>query len=218
MAYKLSDRHNQDELSAENNSGGGDSYDADADKVDLGKIATVFIIFGLLGLLTAWIYSMNTERIGNISFRPTGASSSSAEIGPLTVRKHNETYSVSVNANLASQSWASIEGQVLNSSKEYLYSFGKELSYYSGRDYEGGWAELENTYSINITFPKPGIYYLKFNTQSNRLPRSVSVKISKKRGSSIPHMWFGIISLIIGIALNEAKNRTFRNALNRFEQ
>ncbi len=208
MAYKLSDRHGQDDISADNN---------DSGNVDFGKLATVFIIFGLLSLFTAWMYSMETEKMANISFRPAGISSSSAEIGPLTVKKHNETYSISVSANLSSQSWASIEGQVLNSNKEYLFSFGKELSYYSGRDYEGGWTEVDNNYSINVTFPKAGIYYLKFNTQSDRPPNAVGVKISKKRGSSIPHMWFGILALIIGIVLNEMKNRTFRNAMDRFE-
>jgi hypothetical protein len=208
VVYKLSDRQKQDETSANNN---------DPDSVDFGKVATVFIVFGLLSLLTAWVYSMETEQVVNTSFRPSGTSDVSAEIGPINVRKYNESYIISIKASLSSQSWASIDGQVLNSNKQYLFSFGKELSYYAGRDSEGGWTELDNDYSMNVTFPNPGTYYLQFNTESDRSPSNVEVKVIKKRGSTIPHMWFGIIILIIGIVLNETKKRTIRNVLNKFE-
>jgi hypothetical protein len=207
VAYKLSNRQEQDKISAENN---------DPNRVDLGKVATVFIIFGLLSLLTSWIYSMETEKVANTSFQPYG-NGASAELGPINVRKHNETYSISIKANLASQSWSHIEGQVLNSNKQYLFAFGKELSYYSGRDSDGAWTELDNDYSMNVTFPKPGTYYLKFNTESDRTPSNIVVKVSKKRGSSLPHLWFGILTLIIGIVMNEIRNRTIRNVLNKFE-
>jgi hypothetical protein len=208
MAYKLSDRNEQTPVSAGNN---------DPDRVNLGKIATVFIVFGLLGLLTAWIYSMETENIINTSFRPAGLSGQSAEVGPIKVNKNNESYSISIKANMPSQSWANIESQVLDSNRQYLFSFGKELSRYSGRDSEGSWAEVDNGYSMNVTFPKRGIYYLQFNTESDRVPSVVAVRVSKKRGSSLPHMWFGIIALLIGIVVNEVKNRTISNVFNKFE-
>lgn len=210
MAYKLSDIQKPDEEV-------NDSNNEPEESVDLGKVATVFIIFGLLSLFTAWMYSMETEQISKTSFRPVGTSGSSAEIGPINVRKHNESYTIHVKASLSSQSWANIEGQVLDSTKQYLFSFGKELSYYSGRDYEGSWTELDNNYSINVTFPKPGTYYLQFNTQSDRAPQNVEVKVSKKRGSSIPHMWFGIIILLIGIVMRELKKHTIGNTTNKFK-
>ncbi len=208
VAYKLSNRQKQDKVSVSNN---------DSNHVDLGKVATVFIVFGLLGLLTAWVYSMQTQRIANVAFHPTGIAGNSAEIGPINARKHNESYTISIKALLSSQSWSHIEGQVLNSNKQYLFAFGKELSHYSGRDSEGAWTELDNGYSIDVTLPKPGAYYLKVSTQGDRTPSNVQVKVSKRRGSSIPHMWFGIIAILIGIILNEVQNRTIRNVLNKFE-
>jgi hypothetical protein len=207
MAYKLSSRKTQDKVS---------THDSHPDHVDLGKLATVFIIFGLLSLLTAWIYSMETEKIANASFRPSKISGISAEVGPINVRKHNESYSINIKASLYSQSWSSIQGQVLDSNKQYLFSFGKELSYYTGRDSEGSWSELDNDYSMNVTFPKPGAYYLQFDTESNVIPKNVKVKVTKKRGSSIPHMWFGIIVLIIGIVMNEIKNRSLIRVIEKF--
>jgi hypothetical protein len=199
VAYNLSNRQKQ---------GGTNTSNNDSDAVDLGKVATVFIVFGLLSLLTAWIYSMETEKVANASFRPVGISSSSEAIGPINVRKHNESYKVSIKAALYSQSWASIEGQVLDSQKEYLFAFGKELSSYSGRDYEGSWTELDNDYVMNVTFPDPGNYYILFNIEADTPPRELEVKVSKIRGSSLPHTWLGIILLIVGITLNEIKNQS----------
>ncbi len=204
MAYKLSDRHGQDKISASNN---------DPDTVDLGKVATVFIVFGLLSLLTAFIYSIETQGVANTSFRPTNAADNLPVIGPINIRKDNETYVINVKAALSSQSWSYIGGDVLDANKEYLFSFGKELSYYSGRD----WTELDNEYSMNVTFPKSGTYYLKFNTDNSRNPKKIVVKVGKKLGSSIPHMWFGIILLIIGIVMNEIKNRTIKNVIDKIE-
>ncbi|MEM7617531.1 MAG: hypothetical protein AAF195_04035 [Pseudomonadota bacterium] len=206
MAYNLSDQQ-EAEINNQDNT---------PDQIDLGKIATVFIVFGLLSLITSWVYSFETEKVASSSFKPnkTGVS---AEVGPINSRKNNETYKITVRADLASQSWSHIEGQVLDSKKKFLFSFGKELSYYSGRSSDGNWVEKEDNYSINITFPQVGTYYLKFNSESDRSPRNIEVKINKKRGSILPHLWFGIILIIIGLIVNELKNRTLRKIWNKLD-
>lgn len=189
----------------------------DPDPVDLGKIATVFIVFGLLSLLTSWIYSAKTEEVVNTSFRPNNHDKA-AKIGPINVSKYDKIYNINIKIDYISvNSWSFVEGQVLNSDKQYLFSFGKELWHEKGRDADGAWRDIEDKYSINITFPKRGTYYLQFNTESNRGPTSITVTVSTKRGSSLPHLWFGIVILIIGIALDEIKNRTIRSILDRFE-
>jgi hypothetical protein len=207
VAYKLLNRQDQNNTSAANN---------DPNRVNLGKVVTAFIIFGLLSLLTAWIYSMETETVVNTSFQPY-ESGFATEVGPIQVSKYNAVYVIRIKVNLASQSWSYIEGQVLNSNKQYLFSFGKELSHYSGYDSNGAWEEMENDYSMHVTFPDPGTYYLKFATEGDRAPDSVVVKVSKRLGSSLPHLWFGIITIIIGIVLNEIKNRTLSKVLDKFE-
>ena len=206
MAYKLSDRRKQDTISAKNN---------DSNNVDLGKVGTVFIIFALLGLLTAWVYSFEAKNISDILFYPDDVGTT--EIGPINVKKYNEVYNVAIKAEIRAQTWSFIEGQVLNSDREYLFAFGKELWHEQGRDSDGTWREAENDYSINVTLPQPGAYYLRFNIESNRPPNRVAVTVIKKRGSSLPHLWFGIVALIIGLVLNERRNRTIGNILGKVE-
>lgn len=212
MAYKLTERYNQDNRFSNN----GQIQDDPDSGIDLGKIATIFIVFGLLGLLTAWFYSHETDRVLQTAFSPT-KQGASAEVGPLNVRKYGEVYSINIKADLPRQSWSHIQGEVLNSNKQYLFAFGEELSRYSGVDSDGSWSEVKNDYDVNVTFPKPGVYYAKLSVEGDRFPSNVQVKISKKRGSALPHFWFGILSLIIGVILNEIRNRTIRNLFEEFE-
>ena len=183
-----------------------------ANRIELGKVATVFIAFGLLSLLTSRIYSTKTEQVINTSFYPLG-NGTFAELGPFNVKKYNQIYNINIEAALFAQSWSYIEGQALNDNKQYLFSFGKELSYYSGSDADGAWEEVEDNYLVKVNFVKPGVYYLKFSAESNHPPSDIEIKIVKENYNSMPHLWFGIFTLIIGIVLNEVKNHTIRDVL-----
>lgn len=207
------------------------------DELHLGWLASVFIVWGIIGLLTSWYYN-NFLDIKTYKFNPAISYSSPEEpesaffngpmpssviedmaaqgeakneqalIGPINVKKRREVYEISIVASLPAQSWSFIEGEVLDQDKEYLFSFGKELWYETGRDADGAWSENKNHYSIRVTFPQPGTYYLNFKTDSNKMPQNGVVKVTRKRGSALPHFWFGIIALVTGIVLNEIRNRT----------
>jgi hypothetical protein len=183
-------------------------------KIDLGKIASVFIIFSLISFITAFFFSLDKKQITRDSF----SLGSPALSGPIYVKKHRETYNIEVTANIPKQSWMFIEGEVLDGEKDYLFSFGKELWHETGYD-DGYWVENKNNYNIKVTFPNPGRYYLNFKIDNpysyNSSKTAFVVAISKKNGSSIPHLWFGIITLIIGIFLNEIKSRAIINFIER---
>jgi hypothetical protein len=222
MAYKLSERLNQNKPSPSHE-----------DSVDLGKIATIFITFGIFSLITAWIFSTETERLFdnivraqphfNIYNQQKGAgeqenSKDIATIGPIKIQKYKEVYEITIASSLPENSWAFIEGEVLDARKNYLFSFGKELWHETGYDDEGAWRESDNSYSMKITFPNPGEYYLNLKKEGSYNPiepSEVQVTISKKLGSSIPHMVFGILSLLLGIILNEMRNKTIAKITGR---
>lgn len=206
--YRLSERHMP-------NHEDGRVYDPNS--VDLGKVGSVFIIFGVLGLITAWIFSMETEQLFEKRFVPRGAELEGGietEFGPINVRKRMVTYNISIDANLPLQSWSFIEGTVLDSRKQYLFAFGKELWHERGSD----WHESVDEIDMKVTFPSPGTYYIRLKTESNQEPKEVKIKVTKMRGSSLLHFWFGVICLITGIVLNEIRNRTVVNFLERMNE
>lgn len=206
MAYKL---HTDSEPSVRD-------VNNNPDQIDLGKIAAVFIIISLISLLTSWFYSQPAAKIADISFNPSDKSFVK-EIGPIAVNRSNAVYTVLIKANIPLQTWSFIGGEILDSKKEYLFSFGKELWHEAGRSSDGRWEENTNSYSVNITFPKRERYYMKLGIESSDAPKDVSVQIFKKNGSTLPHLWFGLITLLIGIALNEVKNRTVMGMFGKFE-
>jgi hypothetical protein len=213
VAYKLSERLNQNKETPSFENG-----------INLGKVATVFIAFGILSLITAWIFSMETQRLFSDTVRTyvspsvpsqevvageqEDANKNVATIGPITVQKYKEVYKITIASSLPNDNWVFVEGEVLDAEKEYLFSFGKELWSETGYDDEGPWRESDNSYSMKITFPQPGQYYLNLKSSGSYNPDTVQLTISKKLGSSIPHMVFGIFTLLIGISLYEIRNKT----------
>ena len=74
----------------------------------------------------------------------------------------------------------------------------------------------------------PGQYYLRFKVDGGSLRKKaaadlaeltqLTVTVARKLGSSIPHMWAGLIVLIIGIVLNEFGNLTITRAVRRMAE
>jgi hypothetical protein len=213
VAYKLSERLNQNKRTPPSKDG-----------FDFGKVAIVFIVYGIISLITAWAFSMETQRLFSDKIRTYASPSSPnqhaiageeeegkgmATIGPITVQRHKEVYKISIASDIPENNWAFVEGEVLDAEKDYLFSFDKELWHETGSDSDGFWRELQDYYSIKVTFPQPGQYYLNIKTDGSFFTHdTVQVIISKKRGSSIPHMAFGFFALLIGIALNTMRKIT----------
>ncbi|MBT4921570.1 MAG: hypothetical protein HON23_00980 [Rickettsiales bacterium] len=176
-------------------------------KTDLGILSKVFFAFGIISILTSFFFSAGTKEGYQAKLSPN-------EIwGPIQVNKKNASYKVKIQANLGRQSWSFLEIEVLDSEKEYLYSFGKELWRESGRDSEGAWQENNTSYKMNITFAKTGNYYFRLKSDSNRAMGPVHVLISRVRGSGIPHLIFGIICIIVGVVFHEKKHNSLARAL-----
>ena len=116
MAYKLSQRHQLRRI--------GYSEQDDPNRLNLGSVATVFILFGLLGLITAWFYSGESVKVIHNAYYPQ-KSEPYKEFGPIVVAEEDAVYRIKVRAYLAQQSWSFVEGEVLNEEREYLFSLGR---------------------------------------------------------------------------------------------
>lgn len=162
-------------------------------------ISYVFVAFALMSLATAFFFNINAGKVTRNSF----SSQSDAIVGPIYVHKHKDTYNVEVRANIPNQSWAFVEGEVLDSQGEYLFAFGKELWRESGCGHDGCWKEASISYDLKVSFPEPGRYYLKFlgNPESNTYAPPYTVTVSKKNGSVLPHLWFGLFNFAIALLL-----------------
>lgn len=203
---------------------------AEGGEVHLGYVASVFIFFGLLSLMTAWVLSepVATFHNGSVMFRPQGVEEAEpleageqypvmnyALIGPFAIDRPGRVLKVEMSAQLPVNSWCFIEGELLDEEQDYLLSFGKELWHENGKDDEGFWDERDSASDMKLTIPRAGQYYLNIRTQGDYRPSQIFVSLTQSYASSIPHTVFGCLTLLIGVVLNEIRNKTILRIMSR---
>ena len=99
-------------------------------------------------------------------------------------------------------------GEVLDEDKETLYEFGKDLWHEDGYDSEGYWSESDRDMETRLAFTEPGTYYIQFHTDENRMG-NISLEISVKKGSGIPHFMLGFYLLCAVMFLFVLMNRVW---------
>ncbi len=192
----------------------------DGDKIHFGVLALIFIGFSILFIGTGVFFDGGAKTLESSRF-PTGRL-----FGPITTAKKNTVVEITTRDNTLRNGWAFVEVEVLKDKKDRLLSFGGEYFNERGRDAEGPWTESKRMRNVKITLPEIGDYYLKFKVQggptlspgTNQTQNSVLyVKVEYKRGSSTALNIIGVILLIIGIALNEIRNKTIITFINKID-
>ena len=179
---------------------------------DLGRAALALIGFAMLSLLTALGFSLSTGGVVSETLPPTGGI-----IGPITVEKDRTVYQITVAQPVPDGRWNHIEGAVLDADKNHLFSFGEEFWAESGYDDEGAWSERKTDYDIKVTLQK-GTYYLGFTPENPRIGGGIRITVDQKGGSAVPFVTAGVISLIIGVILNEKAKGTIGRKLQNLDR
>ncbi len=221
MAYRLSERATQERMRKRRIAA---QRTTDKKGVDLGAVASVFILFGILGLLTSWFYSLESGKAIRSVIKPAellARHEPEPEFGPIRIERAHVPYQIDIIAKgIPNQSWTFVQGILLDAQGNYVFSFGDEFWHESGYD-DGPWEEARTSYTMDLSFPQPGTYYLRLEFESKNgartMPSRIYVRIARKFGSHIPHFWFGLISLLIGIVLNEIKNHSIKRFLDMMD-
>ncbi len=211
MAYRLSDRLHQNKA-MELRRGH-----------DLLSLSSLFICAALLCFFTAWIFTFETSKLydgkintANYSLSENYQSENAddeddgreiALIGPIEITKAKQVVGIEISTSLPNNSWAFVEGEVLDENKQYLFSFGDEFWHESGYD-DGNWEESYDEYEMKITFPEAGKYFLSIKAQGNANIDELQLRISQRLGSGIPHFILGLVLIICGLAIEEMRAKT----------
>ncbi len=214
MAYRLSQRLNQNKA-MELRRGH-----------DLSSLSSILICSALVCFFTAWVFTFETSTIyeGRIATANYGLNEGGEEgrevalIGSINIAKARQVVGIEIDTNLPNNSWAFVEGEVLDANKAYLFSFGDEFWHESGYDSgeDGGpWEESYDEYEMKITFPEAGNYYLSVKAQGNANISEMNVYISQKLGSGIPHFVLGLVLIGCGLALEEMRAKTISKLIGK---
>jgi len=182
------------------------------------KIRAVGLIVlgvGLLSLFTALFMNNNSGQPIAQNLPPLGGT-----IGPYDFEA-DTVLDIEVHQTLQKEGWAFVSGELLNADEETLFGFGDELWWETGRDSEGySWNESVRSYGLKITVPEAGQFFFDFSVEAGLKGASraapgaaaaapkpetylsgMTVKITKKAGSGLPHLVFGIFAVLGGIVV-----------------
>jgi hypothetical protein len=125
--------------------------------------AAALIVIGLLRLITA---SRETVFTTSTFFKPGQPAESLAYVTPtFTVKGRTANLEVRTDAQV-DNGWAFFDYALVNEATGTTYEFGREVSYYYGRDSDGNWSEGSRTDRAVLPSVPPGPYFLRVQPEA----------------------------------------------------
>jgi hypothetical protein len=122
------------------------------------QFVAVIIVLGLLRLVTA---SRDTVFETSSSFRPGALADSLAFVTPtFQVKGRTANLAVTTEAQV-DNGWAYFDYALVNDATGQTYEFGREVSYYHGRDSDGNWSEGSRRDRAVLPSVPSGPYFLR---------------------------------------------------------
>lgn len=120
---------------------------------------------------------------------------------------------VTINTDLEND-WAYMGLALINDESGVAYDFGKEVSYYHGRDSDGAWSEGGKSGSVSIPGVPAGRYYLRVepDMEKDSRPHMMNYEVIVKHGSPA-YFWFflGFLGLLIPPIVVSIRTFSFEN-------
>jgi hypothetical protein len=154
--------------------------------------AAVLIVIGLLRLVTA---SRTPVFSTSSYFRPGASADSLAFVTPtFDVKGRTANLEVATEAQV-DNGWAFFEYALVNEATGTTYEFGREVSYYHGRDSDGNWSEGSKKDRAVLPSVPAGPYFLRVQPEAQVPTDFLEYRISVRRDVPI------LTPYLIGLAL-----------------
>jgi hypothetical protein len=178
----------------------------------LWRLYGTFLLIAFALMLASYVFSRNEEVLReHHSFR-AGAQPDASFVTPVFELKGRPTnVEVSTKTDLLNN-WTYFNYALINEETGQAYDFGREVSYYSGRDSDGSWTEGSEGDTATIPAVPPGRYYLRVEPEMDPNSRSVDYEIVVRR--DVPRaswFWFVAILLLIPPAWTTVRRISFES-------
>jgi hypothetical protein len=143
----------------------------------------------------------------------TGMGEPSFVTSPFRLQGGEGNVAVSVKTDL-NNDWAYFSFALINEDTGVAYDFGKEVSYYYGRDSDGNWSEGDRNETVIVSGVRGGSYYLRVEPDMSKDggPHSVSYELVVERGKP-RYFWylFAFLGLLIPPVVTSIRTFSFEN-------
>ena len=149
---------------------------------------------------------------GNYSFSPLNTGEASIVTRTFDLKGRTSDVELSIRTNLANN-WAYFHFALINAGTGEAYDFGREVSYYSGRDSDGSWTEGGPSDSALVPTVPSGTYYLLIEPETD--PKSLPIQYSIELRRDVPafsYFWIAALLLLIPPIITTFRSLKFESA------
>ena len=163
----------------------------------------------LLAIMFYAFASQDTVFQRQYGFAPRSAAEASFVTDTFEVKGHPSNVEISIHSDL-NNNWAYFNLALINEATGQGYDFGREVSYYTGRDSDGAWSEGGRNDSVIVPSVAPGKYYLRVEPEMAKNAQSMLYTLEIKR--SVPSaalFWIAAALLLIPPVLTTWRAASF---------
>jgi Domain of unknown function (DUF4178) len=163
---------------------------------ELWRLYRTFLLIALALLLAGYVFSRNEEVFRQSYHFKAGVQPEASFVTPVFELKGRPTnVEISTRTDL-SNNWTYFNYALVNEETGQAYDFGREVSYYSGRDSDGNWTEGSSGDTATLPNVPAGRYYLR--VEPEMAPNSSSVDYDIRVRRDVPRAsWFWLVAILL---------------------
>jgi hypothetical protein len=185
--------------------------------VSVKQVWTPFLLLAifLLGLMVFNEIAASKDPVFNRAYQltsgaPKGEASFVTDVFELKGRTSNVEIKTTANV---SNSWIYLNYALISQDTGQAWDFGREVSYYSGRDSDGSWTEGSGRDRVTVPSVPPGHYYLRIEPEADARHPQISYTVSVRRDVPVFKFYgYALVALFLPVLYVTFKAISFERA------
>lgn len=160
-----------------------------------GLATAIFVIFTLSQLFS------RREQVFREFYRFSPSSTEASFVTPVfELKGRTSDVEVQTDADVSNQ-WIYLNYALINDDTGQAYDFGREVTYYTGVDSDGGWTEGNRSNRVTLPSIPPGHYYLRVEPESDASFGLIGYEVTVTRDVPVLGVYFLALAALLLPAL-----------------
>ena len=176
------------------------------------RLFGTFFLIAIALLMGGYVMARNEEVFSDTYRFTSGARAEASFVTPVFELKGGPSNVEIYTGTDLANNWAYFGYALINEDTGQAYDFGREVSYYSGRDSDGSWTEGSTSDNVTLSSIPQGHYYLRVEPEPAPGLQTMDYRIRVRH--DVPHsgvFWLVAFLLLIPPALTTIRRISFES-------
>ncbi|HTM52182.1 MAG TPA: DUF4178 domain-containing protein [Bryobacteraceae bacterium] len=165
---------------------------------ELWRLFGLFFVAACVLVMAAYLFSSGKQVFSDNYHFSRGAKTETSFVTPVfTLEGRTSNVELTTKTDLGN-SWAYFNYALINDETGQVWDFGREVSYYFGRDSDGSWSEGSREDDVTLSNIPSGRYYLRVEPELDPALSRLEYSVAVRRGVAVPG-WFWLIAFLLFI-------------------